>query len=332
MSSYTAIDLSQLPPPEIVEQLSFEAIYDQMKQVINGQMPALFYETSRDPVILEAEPVTDDNGDQYFRVPAVVEKLLYINLESDPACKILAVCAYRETLLRQRVNEGVRAVMLAYANGPDLDQHGANYNLQRLVIDPGDPGATPPIPPTYETDTEFRRRILLVFESLSVAGPAGAYIYHALNADPQVLDASVKSPSAGNVTVTIQSREDDGTADTELVNTVTAYLLDGEIRPLTDNVTVQSVTVTEYTVEAELILFSGPDQEVVLEDAIQRITDYTEEQHRIGLDVTLSGVYAALHTAGVENVNLTQPSADIVVDDIHTAYCTSIDVTVKADE
>jgi len=144
VSSYTAIDLSQLPPPTIVEPLSFEAIYESMKETLNGQQPLLFTSTSREPVVLEAEQVTDENGDLYFRVPAVVDNLLYVQLESDPSAKILGVCAYRESLLRQRVNESLRAVMLAYAHGADLDQHGANYNLQRLVVDPGDPEATPP--------------------------------------------------------------------------------------------------------------------------------------------------------------------------------------------
>ena len=332
MSSYTAIDLSQLPPPEIVEQLSFEAIYDNMRATLNGQQPLLFTGTSREPLVLAAEQVEDDNGDLYFRVPAVVDKLLYVELESDPSAKILGVCAYRESLLRQRVNESVRAVMLAYARDGDLDQHGANYNLKRLVVDPGDPEATPPVEPTYESDTEFRRRILLAFESLSVAGPAGAYIYHALNADPEVLDAAVVSPSAGEVLVTIMSRDDDGSAGEALLETVGSYLQDGNIRPMTDHVTVQSVAVVTYNVVAELVLYEGPDTSVVLEDARTRLAGYTETQHRIGLDVTLSGIYAALHTNGVQNVLLASPTADVTTSNRETAYCTAIDVTLQDEE
>ncbi|WP_252180223.1 baseplate J/gp47 family protein [Endozoicomonas sp. 4G] len=330
MSSYTAIDLSQLPPPNIVEQLSFETIYGLMKDTLNGQKIMTFDGNSREPVVVEAESVTDENGDLYFRVPAVVEKLLYVQLESDPSAKILAVCAYRESLLRQRVNEAALAIMLAYAQGADLDQHGGNYNLQRLVIDPGDPNATPPVEPTYESDTEFRRRILLVFESLSVAGPAGAYIYHTLSADPQVLDAAVGSPVPGEVVVTVQSREGDGTAGPVLLGKVERYLRDGEIRPLTDLVKVNSVEPIEYTVTAELVIYEGPDTQVVLDDAISRITEYTKNQHRIGLDATLSGIYAALHTTGVENVLLTSPTEDVVTTDKQAPYCTAINVTLHS--
>ena len=331
MSSYTAIDLSRLPPPNAVEQLSFETIYDSMKSSLNGLQPMLFDGNSSHPVAVTAERITDDNGDVWFRVPAVVDQLLYVDLESDPSAKILGVCAYRESLLRQRVNEALRAVMLAYANGADLDQHGGNYNLQRLVIDPGDPDAIPPTSPVYESDAEFRRRILLVFESLSVAGPAGAYIYHTLSADPQVLDAAVTSPSPGSVLVTVMSRTADGTADSSLVKAVDNYLQAGDIRPLTDHVTVQSVTVIDYTITAELKLYEGPDAAVVLADARKKVKDYAHNQHRIGLDVTLSGLYAALHTSGVANVLLTAPTIDVVTTDQQTAYCTTIDVTVRDD-
>src|SRR6185436_13616375 len=69
-------------------------------------------------------------------------------LESDPAYKIMEVCAYREMLLRQRVNEAAKGVMLSIAIGTDLDQIAANYNVERLVIYPGDTEAIPPVPPT----------------------------------------------------------------------------------------------------------------------------------------------------------------------------------------
>lgn len=35
--------------------------------------------------------------------------------------------------------------MVAYANGSDLDQLGANNNVQRLIITLADPDAIPPV-------------------------------------------------------------------------------------------------------------------------------------------------------------------------------------------
>lgn len=331
MSSYTAIDLSQLPAPACVETYNFEDIYSRMKNTLNGLLPQTFSETTDNPVVVEAEKIVESNGTEWFKIPTTVNKLLYVELESDPAAKVLAVCAYRECLLRQKINESLKAVMLAYAVGADLDQHGANYNLQRLLISPGDADAIPPVEPVYESDNEFRRRILLVFESLSVAGPEGAYLYHTLNADPGILDAAVKSPAPGEVLVTIMGRTGNGTANAELIKIANDYLQSGNIRPLTDYVTVQSVTVIEYQVTADLMLYNGPDSSVVLADAVACLANYVNQQFRINLDVTLSGIYAALHTGGVANVILHSPTGDIITTDQQAAYCTATNIAIKND-
>lgn len=331
MSSYTAIDLSKLPPPKCVETYNFEYIYHRMKHTMNGLLPQMFSETTDNPVVIPAEKIIESNGTEWFKIPATINSLLYVELESDPAAKVLAVCAYRECLLRQKINESLKAVMLAYAVGADLDQHGANYNLQRLLISPGDAEAIPPVEPVYETDNEFRRRILLVFESLSVAGPEGAYLYHTLNADPAILDAAVKSPNPGDVLVTIMSRTGNGIAGDDLIEAADNYLQAGNIRPLTDHVTVQSVNVIEYQITADLVLYGGPDTSVVLSDALEKLKNYVAQQHRIGLDVTLSGIYAALHTSGVANVILHSPTGDIITNDQQTAYCTATNITIKND-
>ena len=36
MTRYTAIDLTQLPPPEAIEQLDYETILEAMRQQLNG--------------------------------------------------------------------------------------------------------------------------------------------------------------------------------------------------------------------------------------------------------------------------------------------------------
>lgn len=293
MAQFTAVDLSQLEPPQVVETIDYEQI-----------LAAMIAD-------LQARDSTFD-----------------ALLESDPAYKILEVAAYRETLLRQRVNEAAKAVMLAYATGSDLDQIGANYDVERLQIDAGDPDAIPPVPPTYESDEDFRARIQLSPEGYTTAGSAGSYKYHALSADGQVLDAQPVSPTPGQVTVYVLSRSGNGTADQSLLDTVGAAINAEDVRPMTDQVSVQSVAVTEYTVDAELTVYPGPDAEVIRQAAEEAVAAYVEEVHRIGYDVTLSGLYAALHQAGVQNVTLTAPTSDIVMGDGQAAYCTSVTVTV----
>ncbi|WP_209120838.1 baseplate assembly protein [Parasedimentitalea maritima] len=290
---FTAIDMSQLPAPNVVLPVSYEATLTAMLAELRA----------RDPIF-----------------DALVE--------SDPAYKILEIAAYYKTLTDQRVNDGARAVMPAYATGSDLDQIAVRFGVERLVIDPGDPDALPPVEPVLESDEDFRRRMLLAFEGLSTAGPAGAYIFHALGADAEVADASVQSPAPGQVLVSILSRTGNGTADAELVANVTAVISADDVRPLTDQVTVQAATITDYAITATLTVLPGPDSTVVRQSAEDAAADFAAAQHRLGRDVTLSGLYAALHRPGVQNVTLTSPAADIVIGEAQAPYCTGIIVTV----
>ncbi|EPI5008868.1 baseplate J/gp47 family protein, partial [Campylobacter jejuni] len=54
-------------------------------------------------------------------------------LESDPFKAILEALAYREMIIRARINESIKATYLHYAKGSDLDNVVANgYLIQRL--------------------------------------------------------------------------------------------------------------------------------------------------------------------------------------------------------
>lgn len=290
MSTFTAVDLSRLPAPAIVEPLDFEVIFSQMLAQLR-----------------ELDPQFD------------------ALTESEPTYKILQVAAYRELNLRQRVNEATRAVMLAYAKGADLDQLGALLGVSRHLLDPGN--AALGIPPTFESDADFRRRIQLAPEGFSVAGPEGAYIFHALNADAGVLDASATSPSPGEVVVTVLAREGDGTASAQLVATVAEALADDRVRPMTDHVTVQGAQIVPYQVVARVYTYAGPDSALVLAESMRRLEAYIAESHRLGRDVPLSGIYSVLHTEGVQRVEIDLPTTDVEVTRTQATYCTLINVT-----
>ncbi len=91
------IDLSQLPAPNVVETLDYETLLAERKATLISLYPA----------------------DEQASVARVLA------LESDPLVKLLQENAYREVILRQRINEAAKAVMVAWANGSDLDQLGA---------------------------------------------------------------------------------------------------------------------------------------------------------------------------------------------------------------
>ena len=289
-AAFTPVDLSRLPAPQVIETLSFDAIYADLLASLQAMVP-------------------DFDA----------------TIESDPAVKLLQLVAYREMLLRAKINDAARAVMPAFATGADLDQLAALLGVARLTRNAGDP--TRGVLAVMETDDEFRRRLVLAPEGYSVAGPEGAYIFHALSADPSVLDASATSPSPGRVVVTILSRTGDGTAPAALVATVTAYLTADTRRPMTDAVTVQSATIIPYAVTATIRTFDGPDAAIVLATARARLDAYVAGCHRLGRDVARSGILAALHVEGVVTVQLASPPADIPIDRTQAPWCSGIAIT-----
>ncbi len=289
-TSATAIDLSRLPAPQIVGQLDFAAILAGMR------------------------------ADMLARFPDFSAAV-----ESDPVQKLLEVCAYRELLIRAEFNERARGCLIAFATGADLDNLGALLGVARLEIAPADVLAGTPA--VMESDADFRRRIILAPEGYSVAGPEGAYIFHALSADADVLDASATSPTPGEVVVTVLSRTGDGAAPPELLATVAAAVSASDVRPLTDHVTVQGATIVDYAIEAVIETFAGPDSAIVLGEAQARLAAYLDASRRLGRDIVRSAIFAALHVEGVSQVVLASPAADIELDRTQASHCTGVVLT-----
>lgn len=289
MSTFTAVELSKLPVPDLTEQVSFEQSYADLKATL------------------------------YLLAPEYATLL-----ESDPMSVLLQVCAYREVHLRESFNVRGKGNMLAYAGGGDLDNLGAFFGVVRQQITPADPKTNTPA--VMESDVELRRRIQLAPEGYSVAGPEGAYLFHALSADPDVLDVSAMSPTPGEVLVTLLSRSGDGIPSSGLVERVAAALMDGNVRPLTDLVTVRAAEIMRYTVKAEIVTYAGPDAAVVLEEANRRLRAYVDESHRLGRDVPRSGLYASLHVEGVQRVNLIEPADDLFIANHQAAHCAAFDI------
>ncbi|MNR19722.1 Baseplate J-like protein [compost metagenome] len=105
-----------------------------------------------------------------------------------------------------------------------------------------------------------------------------------------------------------------------------AALNDEDVRPLCDTVEVVAAAITPYTVSATLTFYSGPDMALVRDTAEAAVRRYVDEHHRLGHDITRSGLFAALHQPGVQNVTLTTPAATLVVAETHAAYCTAVSV------
>ncbi|EAA6522792.1 baseplate assembly protein [Citrobacter freundii] len=294
------VDLSLLPVPDVVEELDYETILAERIATLISLYP-------------------EDQQEAVSRTLA---------LESEPVVKLLQENAYREVIWRQRVNEAARAVMLAYAIDSDLDNIGANFNVERLVVTPADDTTIPPTPAEMELDADYRLRIQQAFEGMSVAGSTGAYEFHGRSADGRVADISVISPSPACVTISVLSRENNGAASDELLSIVRNALNGEDVRPVADRVTVQSAQIVDYQISATLFIYPGPESEPVRAAAEAKLKTYISAQHRLGRDIRLSAIYAALHVEGVQRVELTAPVADIVLDKTQASFCTDYQIVI----
>lgn len=293
MTTINRIDLTSLPLPDVVTTLDFEALVSTMKAELVADQPEL---------------------------------AAALALESEPMTKLLEQIAYREMHQTNRVNQTAKSLLLAYATGTTLDHVGVTRDVERLLIRPADPNATPPTEAIYETDDAYRRRIQLSPERYS-AGSIGAYVYWALSASGSVRDANPATSSAGVVHLYIQSHHDP-IADATLLATVATTLNTGSRRPFTDELHVIAATPLDVQIIAELTLFPWPDALVVLANANAALDRYLEQSSYLGYDITISGLHAALHQAGVQRVSLLQPSTDLVIPKSQYARCTDRSVQV----
>ncbi|MEV8753072.1 baseplate J/gp47 family protein [Klebsiella variicola] len=282
------IDLSQLPKPTIIEELDFETILVDVKALMVAAFPA----------------------DQQSAVAAA------LGLESEPLNIIAQAMAYRELLLRQRINEGVAACMLSHSTGDDLDNIAANLDTERLTIT----AATDTTDAVTESDEALRLRAQAAFEGMSVAGPSAAYEYFARSASGKVADVKASSPAPAEVVIAVLSTEGDGTASPELLADVAEAVNDEEVRPLGDRVTVRSAEIVDYEINATLYLYPGPESEPIINAADASLQKFLKQNNKkISRDVARSAISAALHVQGVQRVVINSPANDIKISDVQAA-------------
>ena len=301
VNTYTAIDLSLLSPPDVIKQIDFETI---LKEGLED-----FYQRIR-----EVQPDFPDL------------------LESDPAMKLAEVFAYREIIVRQDANNQALSVLLAYSADKDLDHKAAERNLQRRIISE----ATDKTPEVKESNESLRKRVQLAPEGQNTAGSEGSYIFHGLNADPRVKDIYPYAPlnEAGNPTgicnIYVLSNESDGTAPEDLLNIVSTALNAKSVRPLTDRPIIYSASILNYSINAEIFIDEGPDENIVLNSCYKAAQEYTKKSHSFNDGISLSGIYQALHQPGVSRVNLISPAGNIDTSLGQVAFCTGINITRAA--
>lgn len=304
----TLYDMSLLPAPAVVETLDFETIFAAML------------------ADLQARDAT---------FSALVE--------SDPAYKVLEVCAYRELLLRQRINDAARSVMLAYAAGSDLDHLAARHSIERLA---------------GESDGALRDRVRLAYHQVAAAGSYNMYLWHALSAHADVAQADVWQVSPGVVNVAVLARAEKsvaevGTDDAAIgaalfgihASAGTTYvaadttdapvaaartrILSDAVRPIGVDVSVVTPDISAYQIEAVIVVPNGPDPQQVLARAQAELAAALAEITRFRVDVHRTALSAALMVDGVRTVEISSPAADIARSEGEIAVCTAAALSVE---
>lgn len=258
----TLNDLASLPAPAVIESLSFETIFEELQTEFQSRYP------------------------DYSAL-----------LASDPAIKLLEVAAYREVLLRNRINEAAKASLLAFATGSDLHHLAAFYGVTRL---------------TDETDEALRLRTRQRIIGFANAGGAAHYRYWALSASPEVADVEVDSPEPGRVRISVLAKGEEQTVSNAVLDAVRAVVLRDDIRVLTDTIEVVPAELITVTVHARLWLY--PDAPMETLSAIEAVFAFTLAACAgLGWDLTRSWIVGQLQRAGVHKVELLSPTADIRV-------------------
>lgn len=306
MSRLGVIELDQLPPMDVLEELdSDEIISDRMERFVELWK-------SYDPPAGADYDVAD--------------------LEFDPM-KILQECnAYFELLLRDRVNQAAKAVTTAFASGNDLDAIASRY-----------PGGVPRL--TDESDDAYRTRIWLSPNTLSPHGTYESYVFWALTADSTLHDATAAAErGTPNVTITIMAEGDevelgsdnasvttfpDPAPTTTQIDAVRDYIEDESRKGLTDVVYVRAPHNVYVDYEIRVWFFPGWSSTSLMVQMYEAMAELIEKQRWLGYSHTIAAVQAALMKSGVYNVIVDSPTADVEIERYEVVNVRSVKISYE---
>jgi phage-related baseplate assembly protein len=287
------IDLGLLPPPQAVEEIDAEEIVELMKQ------------------------------DFIANNPDMAEAVQY---ESDPVMMQFRTATARETGQRARINDGIRACMLAEAEGSDLDNLVALNGTVRVELRPADDSVYPPVEAVMEDDDRLARRYLEGWNELG-AGAEGHYRSLALEAHPDVIDAYDHSPDPCIVDVYVLAET--GVPGQGILDAVTDNVTDKTKRPQGDRVTARAAEVFDYEVHAKLTIPNALGRAEALAAAQKNVEELVKWSRAygktpMGRQVSRNLIIGTLTVEGVTDLELIKPVSSLPVAGTQAARCTSI--------
>lgn len=292
------IDFSRLPAPKVIEEIDYETLVKIYQNQVVERLPSL---------------------------------ARAVKLEQSPTNVVLETEAYGEMLVRARVNSAAKSVMLPFAGGSDIDALAAFYNVSRMPL----VAAPRPFltnPEDWEDDERFRVRVQGAPEAFSMAGTAGSYRFHAMSTVATLRDASAMAvDDQANIKVTLMGSGDSPDVSDADVAKVRAWLHDKKIKPLTDVVSVASVTRKDTTIVADVWLYPGPEASIVKAEILAALTKLKARISMLGRDLTRSAIIGAIMREGVLDVDLRSPAADILCNEDECAWITKVTINISTD-
>lgn len=170
------------------------------------------------------------------------------------------------------------------------------------------------------TDAEFYELMRQSMEAFSVAGPSGAYKYHAMQVSPELSDVIAVNPKKDDLgnpidgagIVEIYALGPDGFAASETMKAAIYEACSAEdVRPLTDHVFVKDPVLVPYTIDLTYYLpRTSPLGGAAIIAAVNRaIEEYKIWQSaKLGRDINPSQLIGMLMDCGIKRVVVRSPS------------------------
>lgn len=160
-----------------------------------------------------------------------------------------------------------------------------------------------------ETDENLAERIYLAPSSWSTAGPDDAYKYWVKSFDPAITDVRVDSDIPGEVDICFIMQEGELPEDT-LIEEVEKFLMDENIRPLTDYVIIHAPDEEEYGIDFTYYINRSDRAKAaqIHEQVQESVREYILwQKKKIGRDVNPDQLRKLLISAGAKRLEIRAP-------------------------
>lgn len=165
------------------------------------------------------------------------------------------------------------------------------------------------------TDEEFYNLLVASMDGFSCAGAKGGYIYFAKQVSTDIKDVAVNSPVDGEVKIYVL-KEDGGIAGDELKAAVLAACNADEVRPLTDQVSVEDPEVVPYSIDLTYYIPADSDSAAEVQAAVETAVGEFKlwQSGKLGRDINPSYLIGLIMQAGAKRVVLNSPAYTVLRD------------------